>query len=183
MLVRTASRFLFGAYKSVPWQSKKPSVDVETGKISVLPDEIGTWIHDENAYLFRLEPGPPIQLPQLRTTVYSARHRFGEGPTFGERGADLSIDLDRVDVCAGCVCWMCVGCVLRVYCVWVVCVLEVCWVCFGCVLHVCCMCDACVLHVCCMCVACVLHVCCMCVACVLHVCFMCVTHVLQCVDL
>ena len=139
MLVRTASRFLFGAYTSVPWQSKKQSVDVETGKISLLPDEIGTWIYDEKAYLFRLEPGPPIQLPQLRKTAYSSRHRFKEGPTFGERGADLSIDLDRVDVCAGCVCCVCVACVLRVC---VACVLEVC---VGCV---CCVCVVCVLHVC-----------------------------------
>ena len=117
-----------------------------------------TWIYDENAFLFRLEPGPPVKLPQIRETAYSARHRYsylisipsssvfirhhsrlaaplflfcqhsshstqpgpfylylsihvgvytcpslcsyGEGPTFGERGADLSIDLTKPHRCS-----------------------------------------------------------------------------------
>ena len=79
----------------MPWQSKKRNVNVETGEASLMPDEIGTWVSDENAYLFRLEPGPPIQLPQIRQSSFSMRHRVGEGPCFGERGADLLIDLDK----------------------------------------------------------------------------------------
>jgi hypothetical protein len=95
MLVRTASRFLFGSFNTVPWQSKKRLVDVDTGAPRVVADDIGTWAYDENAFLFRIEPGPPVMLPQQRKTAYSVRHRHGEGPTFGERGADLAIDLDK----------------------------------------------------------------------------------------
>ena len=95
MLVRTASRFLFGAYCSVPWQSKKRVVDVDTGIATLVPDEIGTWVSDDNAWLFRLEPGPPVKLPQIRESKFSARHRFGDGPQFGERGADLAIDFSK----------------------------------------------------------------------------------------
>ena len=47
MLVRTASQFLFGAYCTEPWQSKKRAVDVLTGEEVLTPDEIGTWVYDE----------------------------------------------------------------------------------------------------------------------------------------
>ena len=47
MLVRTASQFLFGAYCAEPWQSKKRTVDVLTGEEVLTPDEIGTWVYDQ----------------------------------------------------------------------------------------------------------------------------------------
>jgi len=95
ILVRTGSNFLFGAFTTVPWQSKKRVLNVDTGEASMEPDEVGTWASDARAFLFRIEPGPPVKLPQLAKTTYSTRHRHGLGPTFGERGADLSIDLEK----------------------------------------------------------------------------------------
>ena len=114
--MRTGSNFLFGAFTTVPWQSKKRVLNVDTGEASMEPDEVGTWVSDARAFLFRIEPGPPVKLPQLAKTTYSTRHRHGLGPTFGERGthftcfagtnvqiltqkallgADLSIDLEK----------------------------------------------------------------------------------------
>lgn len=48
------------------------------------------------AYLFRIEPGTPTRMMQVGDKkAFSKRHRYGEGPCFGERGADLCIDLDK----------------------------------------------------------------------------------------
>lgn len=95
LLVKTASRFVFGAFVTAPWNSTKSQANPKTGKIEQVPDLKGTWVADDKAFLFRLEPGPPVLLPQIAYPQSAIRHRHGTGPAFGDRAADLSLDLDQ----------------------------------------------------------------------------------------